>query len=751
MQNLLLGLGSGLVVVAAMVFMAVTWSRLGALTQGVILLAITAAAGGAMTVCVRRRMPATAEALGLVAASLALADAHAIRIGAAPGLDPQGYWAGALAVVAVTAWTAGAAAGVRSSRAVAAVVAPLPLFFVLSATDATLTTALLLALAQAATMAVLADRWVSAPRVARVLAAVAALLTWSGVTAIAFLDAVLSDAFDSSADPWGAIAVLVASSAVAAGVAWLRADQDGDRNASLVAATMVGLAASWLAIPELVSPRLVDEVGGLLAVAVVAVGLRVAPRWGRAPAAVGGVNAGLVALGLVAPLATAVGAATRVAADAWDIPGTAPVTSFVPVALSAPDAGPLALMLAVLVGLLVAALPLLRRGRLIAVASVGLVAVALTPFVFSLSVGGAMAVAVAGAAVFVGLGALAPRDPDRPARGLFVGAAFAAPCAVLGLAWGAAAEATTLAAVGAVTVLAGAQTLLARSRRTASLASAGAVATVVGAASLAGLSMAAVDVGAAPSWAAGGIAALVLGLVVALALDPEGTGDSGDAVLSLVAESTAWAVHGVALYATVAIGDRSAISLALATGAVAGGLHAVRQGRRPFAFVGAGHALVLVWLRLADAHVAAPEPYALPLAAVLLAAGLVAERRIAAQDGPDAPVPSWVTLGPALVVAFVPTVVAALSDPGLVRPLVALGAGAVVLAAGALAGRRAPVDVGTGVVVLLGLRQLGPVVTGLPNWVTLGSAGLLLLAVGATFEQRRRDLDDVRHRYGSLT
>jgi hypothetical protein len=42
------------------------------------------------------------------------------------------------------------------------------------------------------------------------------------------------------------------------------------------------------------------------------------------------------------------------------------------------------------------------------------------------------------------------------------------------------------------------------------------------------------------------------------------------------------------------------------------------------------------------------------------------------------------------------------------------------------------------------------VVADLPNWATLGSCGLLLLAVGATFEERRRNLDAVVDRYTSL-
>jgi hypothetical protein len=112
--------------------------------------------------------------------------------------------------------------------------------------------------------------------------------------------------------------------------------------------------------------------------------------------------------------------------------------------------------------------------------------------------------------------------------------------------------------------------------------------------------------------------------------------------------------------------------------------------------------------------------------------------------------PSWVVHGPWLGMALVPTVLLALDDPGLTRPLGGLVAGALVLVGGAVTRRRAAVDIGAATVVLLGLRQLAPVVADLPNWATLGGCGLLLLAVGGTFEERRRDLTTIRDRYGSL-
>jgi hypothetical protein len=93
LQNLLLILGTSLVAVAALVFMAVNWSRLGARFQGGILLGITAFVGVVAASCSRRRLPATAEALGVVAVLLALVDVHALRVGLHPAVSGEAWWA----------------------------------------------------------------------------------------------------------------------------------------------------------------------------------------------------------------------------------------------------------------------------------------------------------------------------------------------------------------------------------------------------------------------------------------------------------------------------------------------------------------------------------------------------------------------------------------------------------------------------------------------------------------------------------
>jgi hypothetical protein len=189
----------------------------------------------------------------------------------------------------------------------------------------------------------------------------------------------------------------------------------------------------------------------------------------------------------------------------------------------------------------------------------------------------------------------------------------------------------------------------------------------------------------------------------------------------------------------------TAASVGLGAGAVAAAAHALRPGRRAAAVWAAAEATVLVWVQLAAAGVEAPEAYTAPVAVAFLVAAVVAHR-VGVADR----YPSWWVHGPWLVMALAPTVAIALDDPGLVRQLGGLAAGAAVLVAGAVTRRRAPVDVGAVAVAVLGLRQLAPVVAELPNWATLGGCGLLLLAVGATFEERRRNVSTVLDRYAAL-
>ena len=190
-QNLLLGLGTGLLAVAAVVFTAVNWDRLDAGLQAVALLVVTAVLAAVTVAAARHRMPATAEAVGLVTLLMALVDAHAVRVGGLPQVDAVAYWAVALAVVAGAAWALALVSGIVATRMGAVVLGQLPLLLGLVATQASTTGGELALLGQVTAvlgLAHVARR--SAPAV-RALAAAVAACTWGAVVTAATLQVLL--------------------------------------------------------------------------------------------------------------------------------------------------------------------------------------------------------------------------------------------------------------------------------------------------------------------------------------------------------------------------------------------------------------------------------------------------------------------------------------------------------------------------------------------------------------------------------
>ena len=223
--------------------------------------------------------------------------------------------------------------------------------------------------------------------------------------------------------------------------------------------------------------------------------------------------------------------------------------------------------------------------------------------------------------------------------------------------------------------------------------------------------------------------------------------------------SAGWLLLATHLGALMTIGsvgtDRTVLApvtaaLALGVVALASIAARVRPTRRSWWLwaVAAGvEALLLVWFRLAEAGVATVEAYSFPVA-VLLAATAWAAGRV--RPGGATTAPSWALEGPALAMALGPTTLLALGDPGVVRPTVGLAAGAVLLGLGAMLRRRAPIDVGAAAVVVLGLQALLPYADDIPRWISLGTVGAVLVLLGATFEERRRDLHEAKRRYSSL-
>ncbi|WGX95135.1 SCO7613 C-terminal domain-containing membrane protein [Nocardioides sp. L-11A] len=215
------------------------------------------------------------------------------------------------------------------------------------------------------------------------------------------------------------------------------------------------------------------------------------------------------------------------------------------------------------------------------------------------------------------------------------------------------------------------------------------------------------------------------------------------AVPRIDVESAAVVVALVALPASLSatgdVGGYAALWLTVA-GFLASGTALLHDSRRGCAFVGGALLLLASWVRLADLDVTEPEPYTLPLAAALLAFGLWRLRRSAAVGTLEA-------LLPGLLLATVPSLIWVLGDPVSLRALVLGGACLALTVAGAALRWSAPLIVGAGIGATVVLRELGPYAGEFPKWVWIGLAGALLTVVGITWERR---LLDVRRAVGLL-
>lgn len=158
----------------------------------------------------------------------------------------------------------------------------------------------------------------------------------------------------------------------------------------------------------------------------------------------------------------------------------------------------------------------------------------------------------------------------------------------------------------------------------------------------------------------------------------------------------------------------------------------LEQDRDEAAWVGVALLGVATVLRLVE-DVRAPELFTLPAALVLLVAGWRRLRQDPA-TGSHRALSSGLTLG------LVPSLLIALDEPVSPRGALVAAAGVLVLAVGVARLWAAPFAAGAITTAALALRHLGPVVDGLPRWISLGTLGVLLLVVGITWEQRRRDV-----------
>lgn len=201
--------------------------------------------------------------------------------------------------------------------------------------------------------------------------------------------------------------------------------------------------------------------------------------------------------------------------------------------------------------------------------------------------------------------------------------------------------------------------------------------------------------------------------------------------VSTAVEGAGYALAATALAMTAP--HPGALSLALAVTGVAGLAVALRPHRRRAALVGTALLIASSWVRLALADVTAPEGYTLPITAAALVIGH--RRRTSTPE-----TGSWPAYGAGLGATMLPSLIATWSDGNWVRPLLLGTVALLTTVVGVRTRLQAPLVVGGGVLVLVGLHELAPTVVQvlglLPRWVPLAAAGLLLLLLGATYEKR---------------
>ncbi|MFJ8992735.1 SCO7613 C-terminal domain-containing membrane protein [Streptomyces sp. NPDC102279] len=261
-------------------------------------------------------------------------------------------------------------------------------------------------------------------------------------------------------------------------------------------------------------------------------------------------------------------------------------------------------------------------------------------------------------------------------------------------------------------------------------------------AALGHLAASACAVGASLGWQPQHTALLVLAVPVVAALLAARLAD----VPTTVSVEITGAVTAL-LAVTLAVTDPPMLATVLALcGVIAAGT-AVREDRRSVGYAAAALFVLATWVRLAAWDVTSPEAYTLPVTVPALLVGVFRRRE-------DPAVSSWTAYAPGLSVSLFPSLLATWADPQALRPLLLGAAALAVTLLGARHRLQAPLLLGGTALTLDALHELAPyivqMVDALPRWVAPALAGVLLLALGATYEQRIRDARRVRDVLGRM-
>ncbi|WP_411977750.1 SCO7613 C-terminal domain-containing membrane protein [Streptomyces phaeochromogenes] len=745
-QNVLLVLGGVLLTVAAIAFTLVSWGHLGIAGRAAVLGAVTFAALAAPVPLLKRGLRSTAESVAGLGLVLTVLDAYALHEVALPEVDGTGYAAAATALLAVL-WAAyGRSLGaLRLPLPAAMATAQLPLLLWVVAVDAghhTITAALLVTAAFDTVVAL------SVPvRSVRVVATVGAYGTGAwGVLAAGWLS---WEATGPSAATRAA-ALLALAAAIALGAAWRAPAAQAASGLALTGGLITVAAAGG--VLRSVLPDAWTVPGHLLCgVALLAVRGTWLPesvhrglRWSSASVQALAVAWALplVTVVLVGPVGWAERVWSGAPSDARDAVTVS--TSWPSNTETAP------LVLAAVAAILVLTF---RGGPHRSVALSGALGLAWAavlvlpatlelPYLASLLMLGVTTAATLTAAAYSrhahvsddGQPARQTEPPARPRHSpitltaLGLALLTSLHLVVLSLA----AEAATLAVLGSLTALFAAVAAWQKHE----------IRAVSAAASLAYATALACATGASLDWQPHHIALLVLVVPATAALLAARLKDS-TSTLSVEITGAVAALLAIDLAAM----EPPVLALVLALcGVIAAGT-AVRPDRRRVGYAAAALFVLATWVRLASWEVGSPEAYTLPVTVPALVVGFVRRRR-------DPGTSSWTAYGPGLSVTLLPSLLAAWGDLDWPRPLLLGSAALLVTLVGARQRLQALLVLGGGILALVALHELAPYIAqamgAVPRWVPPALAGLLLLALGATYEQRLRDARRVREVLGRM-
>lgn len=201
------------------------------------------------------------------------------------------------------------------------------------------------------------------------------------------------------------------------------------------------------------------------------------------------------------------------------------------------------------------------------------------------------------------------------------------------------------------------------------------------------------------------------------------------------------AAGAIIVATTLSLDNAQALATVLTLGGLVVGLGALRGGRSYLGWTALAIEIVACWAWLHVAELKIIEAYTVPAAVAVSVIGIATMRRTPRLS-------SWLTLGPGIAALLGPTLVLVLTGDtegsNTIRPMILAIVAAAIMIAGGQTQRQAPFILGATAVVTVAARVVTPLVpqltTVVPIWIPLGLAGVALIALGATWEQRTHDV-----------